>query len=798
MMLASVKAIMQRGSQWLPWPWRKTRGDTALVPALKPQNTPESLARDGRIKRIKIIAWATLIAGICGAIEFGRPLEDVIQAGRDAIRAKPVPQDIVVVGIDDKTVKQLGSVDFPRRHLANAVDTLFEQGARRVYFDMAFAYVSDPQNDKILADTFARHKGRVYIGAMRQGNRTATTIVPQPMFARTADIVSLNARKTPFQLNMRFASMVEIDGTARPSMAASLAQTSANAHYFKPDWAMRLETVPTISMSSVLQPTANLDVMNKDVVVAHSSWSGRDVHLFPGQGWWPGAHFHVIAAQTLKQGHPETWGWWPAFAFALITASILAMVRKLQNIHSVSVLTIVALFGLPLIADAHLVTIDVVPALLLISIAYYRIRALRRLEVSQVTNASTGRATVNILRGSDRVSSETLIALKIRNFADIDASFGHSVEAPLIGEICRRMAAIGITGEVHHGEDSLVWFMPPVAETELASHLEGLRNLLIAPIRIGARQIDALVSFGADSDFDAPISSRVGSALMCATEAADENQLWKHYEPSRRRNADWELSLLGQLDDAIESGAVWIAYQPQYHFGADVITGAEALARWDHPERGAISPDEFISMAERHDRIDKLTWFVLDRAIATAAEINRQGRDFSISVNISAKMLANRELINKVRIALAHHRLSARQLMLEITETSRIPENSEAAYILNILIRMGVRLSIDDYGTGFATLDYFRTIPATEIKIDRRFIANLNPGAPEMILVASTIAMAHSMGCAVVAEGVEQQREFDVLHKSGCDLAQGYLIARPMPRRDLEALIMPIAKRASG
>jgi diguanylate cyclase len=152
-------------------------------------------------------------------------------------------------------------------------------------------------------------------------------------------------------------------------------------------------------------------------------------------------------------------------------------------------------------------------------------------------------------------------------------------------------------------------------------------------------------------------------------------------------------------------------------------------------------------------------------------------------------------LLSCVRDILGRHDFPAGKLVLELTETGRISDMTAALDQLHALSRMGIKLSIDDYGTGFASLDYFRVIPATEIKIDRRFISNLRPGASEMVLVASTIAMAHSMGCTVVAEGIEKQNEFDILAMSGCDLGQGYLIGKPMTPDLLVEAILPARLR---
>ncbi len=756
-------------------------------------------AATGRRKRIRILAWAISIALLCGAIEFGRPLEDLIQAARDTIRKQPAPQDIAVIGIDDRSVMAFGGLDFPRRYYAQAIDNAFAHGAKDIYFDTAFSAESVAGDDAQLAAAFQRHKGKVFVGTFRTKARDGTDqfFVPNAVLKPAVGLVSLNSKSSPFQISATVSYSDAARSPTVPSMSAKIMGIDrADGASYRPDFSFDPKTIPTISMAELVSSNRFPDVQGKTLVFGFTSISGNDMRHVAAHGWWPGVYFHVVAAHTLRNGEPVNFGWLPAFLVSLLVCIYLSSQCSDRRFRVAAATTVLLAAIAPLVADAWLMTIEIVPAMLLFAICSLRLRGIRRIEWSSETNRSSGLPHINLLRDRTSVSRSTLVCLRIGNFADIDASFVDSVEQDLVAEICRRLRAIGVAGDIHHSEDILAWFMAPLPHKDLEGHFEGMKSILIAPVVIGARRVDLLIGFGADSDHDSPVSSRIGSAIMSAAEAAENSLLWKHYAPERRDSADWELSLLGRLDEGIDNGEVWVAFQPQYDFTRNCIIGAEALVRWDHPTRGSISPEEFVLAAERHNRIDKLTWFVLDRAIAAAAGINRRGVDFTISVNISAVVLRSPRLLKHVRDILGRHDFPAGKLVLELTETSRISDMTSALEMLHALVRMGIRLSIDDYGTGFASLDYFRVIPATEIKIDRRFISNLRPGASEMVLVASTIAMAHSMGCTVVAEGIEQQSEFDVLAMSGCDLGQGYLIGKPMtPDLLVEAILPPRQRR---
>jgi EAL domain-containing protein (putative c-di-GMP-specific phosphodiesterase class I) len=245
------------------------------------------------------------------------------------------------------------------------------------------------------------------------------------------------------------------------------------------------------------------------------------------------------------------------------------------------------------------------------------------------------------------------------------------------------------------------------------------------------------------------------------------------------------LSLLGELDAAIDRGEVWIAYQPQLDLKTNQIVGAEALARWTHPDKGPISPAEFVAAAEQQGRIAKLTDFVLDRAISTAAAVNRRGQPFTIAVNISPRLLSDHGLVQRIKERLVVHQLAPERLTLELTETESLQNADDGLAMLEALRQLGVRIAIDDYGTGLSTLDYLKKVPASEIKIDQSFVRAIRQNRSDLIMVQSTIALAHSLGRTVVAEGVEDRATLDQLTELQCDVVQGYLVGRPMGVREL-------------
>jgi diguanylate cyclase len=756
-----------------------------------------------RGSRARIFTVALIVSSICGAIEFGEPLEDVLKGARDVARSQSASGDIVVVARDDKTIRELGSFEISRTIDARLVDRLFEQGASRVFFDQAFSSLTTPEADAAFAAALARHRGRAFLGALRPidpRTRKPTEIFPIPALRAASEAVDLTGKTTPFQLSAKLFYADTWGGRKVDSLSKRLSRTDyADTTVYRPDWSIRASSVPTVSMVDVIERRADAGILRgKDVVVGLTSLQFNDHHNLVFQGFQPGVYFHVIGAESLKRGMPVNYGWLPAFVAAVLLSVLVLWCRRRIALLAVPVSGLV-LFGLlPLVFDAALITIDIVPALVLFLTCAYRAHTLRRVEAGSMVDPVSGLPNLTALRAGPRKSAQTLIAAKVRNYAEIAASFDEAVERDLIAELCRRIGIARDTPTIYHGDDTLIWFSDQPMAHELAAHLEGLHGLSTRAMKIGAREVDLVLSFGVDADHDRPVISRIGSAMLCADEAARANDIWKFYDPERRHEAAWQLSLMSRLDHAIDTGEIWIAYQPKMDFKTRRIVGAEALVRWQHPERGLIGPDEFISAAEAHNRIDKLTAFVLERSIAAAANLNRSYGSFGIAVNLSAQMLQLPNLLDTVSCLLDRHGLPTDRLTLEVTETGQLASHPQKIAMMQALSERGIQMSIDDYGTGNATLEYLKVIPFDEVKIDRKFVAALDQSEADFILVRSTIDMAHSLGRRVVAEGIESEIVFDVLAELGCDVAQGFLIGRPVDLATLSTRLLSGRQTARG
>jgi diguanylate cyclase (GGDEF)-like protein len=241
------------------------------------------------------------------------------------------------------------------------------------------------------------------------------------------------------------------------------------------------------------------------------------------------------------------------------------------------------------------------------------------------------------------------------------------------------------------------------------------------------------------------------------------------------------LALVAELRRAIDEADLALAYQPMIDLERGMIIGVEALLRWSHASQGPIGPDVFIPLAEHSGLIGRITTYVLEAAATQAQAWREAGLDLTVSVNLSVRDLQRPGLAAAIGATLERHELPAARLQLEITEGSVMDQPDRALATLQELAGVGVGLSVDDFGTGYSSLAYLQRLPVNELKIDRSFVLGLAGSSSDGEIVRSTVGLGHNLGLSIVAEGVEDERSLAFLRDVGCDIAQGFFIARPMP-----------------
>ena len=752
-----------------------------------------------RPTRLRIFIGALIISGLVGLISLTEPLEDIYRGGRNYLWSHPADKSVVLVAIDDRTIRELGTINYSRTNDVKLVETLLAHGARRIYYDKAFADTVDQIGDQQFADALVKHSGQIFLGvtlALNRNTGSSEVIWPTIPFKRVAKVRALTGRVAPFSLSAELFYSSLINGQIIPGIAADIAGVKMQPDAtFRPDWSIKVRSVPTISYIDVINGrVSNFDLKGKDVLVGYTTLLSNDWLQVAGQDWFPAVYAHAIGAQTLREGNPKNLGWLPAFLVAIIFTVLFLKASSRRRAAVVVVAALLVGLAAPFVLDGLLATATVIPAYLLFGISVIRATLQRDLLEASLRNAGTLMPNLSALREETLAATRPLVAMRIRNYAAIGASFADPVEDDLVSEIARRLNLPGEQTIFYQAEDVLYWLGPQLPTTDLVEHIEGLARLIESQFVIRERKIDIYLAFGIDMDFVRPVANRIGRALLAADNAAANQKLMMFNTSANDAESAWELSLMSELDAAIDNGDIWIAYQPQFSLRDNRITGAEALVRWQHPTRGAISPEAFILPAEEHNRISKLTFHILEEATRAAKHIVALDPQFRLSVNISANLLQQAQLPALITQVLIRTGFPTSNLTLEVTESAPFKEHELVKRNLAGIAAIGIDLSIDDYGTGNATLEYLRSVPCKEIKIDRRFIAGLVSNASDMLLVESTIELAHGLGRRVIAEGIEDPETLELLRKLGCDIAQGYFLAKPMRLAALESLLQSIAR----
>ena len=745
----------------------------------------------------RLLLWVAFAGLVFGLIGFGELPEDMLRAGRNSLHPHKASGDIVFVQIDDRSLREVGRWPWPRRYHAQLADKLTAAGAKRIFFDLAIETRSNPADDKLLADAIER-SGRVTLPVrLRSGphaqsgpGSTALDSPPLDMFSRNARLGTISVRYNYQNAVWQLPYAARFGGLHIPSFAASLAgRERPSEKEFRLDYSVDPRTIPTVNTAAVLKSEFQPGlVRGKNVVIGINSEAAGDQYFIPGVGKMGGAYVQIIGAETLKAGTPVNFGWVPGFLLALALAALAARRKNPTRQNLICGGGAAALLLVPAATEARLVFFDITPALFVL-LTYGSVTAWRGFRARGLVNPVSSLPNLNALRLNRAGRGQALIVARILNYSEIVAALPGESERQLVEQVVGRLSVGSSERVFYHGDGGiLAWFEEP--RLPFGNHIDALYSLFRNPVRVGGLAIDLAIAFGVEIGSGRSLGNRLGSALVAAEEAAHDGLKWKFHDPDTLQDASWKLSILSQLDSAIDKGEVWVAYQPKLDLASRQIIGAEALARWTHPEKGPIAASEFVAAAEAHDRIGKLTDFVLDKAVAAGASITRRGRDFNIAVNLSARLLTDRSFTLRLTALLARHGLEARHLTLELTETAAIIGSGEAVDMLARLREIGVNIAIDDYGTGLSTLDYLKKIPAGEIKIDQSFVKAMCDNRSDRVMVQSTIALAHSLGRKVVAEGVEQREILEALIEMKCDVAQGYIIGRPM---SLESLVKRIS-----
>ncbi|HEX8655360.1 MAG TPA: EAL domain-containing protein [Allosphingosinicella sp.] len=750
-----------------------------------------------------ILALA-LLAGIAAATGgWSVPLEHRLEELRHSLFRKPPSGETVVVGIDGRSLNELGNWPWPRSTHGRIVDALREAGARQIVFDVGFAAEApDPRDDAAFAAAIRRAAGRVVLPALLEngdgefGQRTEVLPISPLRDQARIGAIWLKLDDDLFARNLPYS--VQIGGARRPSLATILADRPSDRPETIPlDWSFDPAAFRIVGYSDVLAGRFEPGFFrNRNVIIGATASTLGDRFLAPSNGRIPGVFIQAIGSETLRRHNPRPIGEWPAFAAACLLIGLATLLRRPMLRFAALGSTFVAACVVPLLLREYTGVIAAPGAAVMAALVAALTSA-----AAGVTAAVIARVTLAPVSQLPNLTAMCIsapgpaitVAVRLRNHVETTALLGASGQGELLRRVADRIRLAASGAAVFQVDDHSFAWRTTDAESATSDALEGLHALLASGITVGERTVDVTIAVGISDDPALGTEEAVAAAMAAASRADRRGLSWTRYEADDDDDADWRLSLLNELDRAIDQGDVWVAYQPKCDLKSATICGAEALVRWRHPLRGEIRPDQFIPMLEDNGRIEKLTLHVLESAIRDFAPLDEA---LSVAINISARMIGRNRLSDPIREMLDRWGMDAHRLTLEITESAALA-GSAGIEELNNLRAIGVHISIDDYGTGQSTLSYLKTLPATELKIDRSFVQVIATSRSDAAVVDSTVKLAHALGLIVVAEGVESEEVLNLLRQMNCDMVQGYYIGEPGSIRTfIDRLSMPNPLRA--
>ncbi len=763
----------------------------------------------GLIRLLVAVAAAVLVFLVGGLGAFAS-LDRLLADARFAVLSQPASGEVVFVEIDSQSLAQIGVWPWPRQQHGEILDKLMALGAADVAFDIDFSSRSSEDGDAAFEAALQRAGGFTYLASFEQASGASGRLalsMPLQRFLAEATPVLVNVSTDRQGLVVSVPSGLATSAGTIPAMPVALSSVPGPDPVLI-DYGIDLRTIDRISVAALLNGTVEVDqIAGKQVIVGAGALELRDIFAVPRFGFVPGPLIQAMATETLKSGRTlASWGAWAALVAALAVAAILAplghratppvaaaataagmLTMELGGLGAYGVFGVLvdtAAFHVTLLA---FLTLHTVYAFL----AEYgaRQRAQARLAYLAQHDATTGLLSRQGLLEALRWQTHphTIVAIQLLRLDLVRGALGQEVHDRTLKLFAERLDGLDLGTLALIGEDRFALAVPRrLADLEVERLALRIRSAVEPELAVDGHIVHGDLATGAARGEESA-EVLIGRAELALAEALS---LGSRTPVQFSRELDTGIDRRRRMDaglrKALASGALRVVYQPQIRLSDAEIVGVEALVRWQDAELGAVSPADFIPLAEESGLIVPLGAFVLLEACREVAAWDWPG---TLSVNVSPAQVQLTDVGTTVEAALAISGLPARRLEIEITESLLVDRSGRIEQMVDTLRQRGVGIAIDDFGSGYSALSYLSTFAFDKLKIDQSFVRTLTSDAAQADVVQSIIELARKLGKATVAEGIETDEQCALLAGLGCDIGQGYLFGRPMTGAEIRMLV---------
>lgn len=747
------------------------------------------------LNRSKIGRNILLLAAICsalGAVNFFEPATLAISSLQSKIRTKSVSGDIVVVGIDSPSIREVGRWPWPRNVQGELLRKIDGYNPKAIYIDIGYQGKTTPSADQALRQAIENTQAPTTIIALatEPEDRSVQTIYSHPNAVGSTPSVTAYFPYL-FGYVWSLPTSIETERGTIPSVASSIAGLNGRElQNFRIDYGFNPQSIPNFAAKDIFAGTiAPSRIADKIVVLGVTDITQNDVHSMPGWGERPGVLFHVLGAETLKQGFPANWGWLPLFIFALAIGAIHLTRLGLRHSKLLSWSSSIAVLGASSWLTVMHIGHDPLPAIALIgSIGIYVARQKAALIRAQ-RDETTGFADMTGYMVKEVVSNALFIGASLSR---TETKRGYVLDADnlrIMKEVGRRLSTVIDERQLtHNGEQQFLWEMPVIGTNQLHDHLEGLRRLFTEPVVIDGRKIDIDIFFGVDRDVNANIQRRMTSALAASRSARDNNATFKiatstSFEEHLTRNFGPEF------EQAIAAGDATLMLDPEMDLVSRQVYAAGITIKWTHPAYGDIANAQLFRMARETGNLERLSLYLCDQAAAHANDLCRARPGFTVSVKISIDVLISETFQQWMSDQLAKADFRPNRICFNILDLHSLINQATAQSAIRNLQQYGFKVAIGNFGATDTDIQLMTKLKPDAVYLGRGFCSELLGRKSYQIYVDMALRIASASNVETVAEDLEDRDVLIELQKRGCSRATGKIIAIPLTFNDFIASI---------